>query len=232
MRTSTWVHLGALLAGAAWAQEATWSPSAPAPAEAPPPVSLPPPATSAPPPPPPVTAAPPAAAVVPAPAVAPPTGRGPVEPREVVSDRSVGVHIGVNLGLFAFDVQLGRFYGFASGNAGIPLVTNGQVGAFAIGLGFTTPLSRPDESMWYMDLFAEALPGWFRPSGVTEPVVGVGAGLGFRYLHRSGFTAGFKVPVFGASFSGFSNFTTSQSVGLFYMFNGIALPIFSFGYRF
>lgn len=205
--------------------QATPAPTAePAPA-APPVPSIPPPPPSAEP------TATPAPTTVP-PAVAPPLyGRGPAMPKEVVSDRSFGIHVGVNLGLFAVDFQLGHFYGFAAGNAGVPLVSNGSIGAFAIGLGYTTPLSHPDESMWFMDFFVDALPGWATQGG-AEAVVGAGVGLGFRYLHRSGFTAGFKIPVFGASFSTASNYSTSQSVGMFYLFSAIALPIISFGYRF
>jgi hypothetical protein len=222
-RTSTWAVVAVWVAQGAWAQtrshEGGSSPVATesAPEAPPPPTSLPTP-----------SATPPSGL---APAVLPPT---PGPEYEVVSDRSVGIHIGVNLGLFVFDVHRGRFYGFASANAGIPLVTNGQVGAFAIGLGSSTPLSRPSESMWFMDFFFEALPGWFAQpsSSAAGPVVGLGAGLGFRFLQRRGFTVGFKVPVIGASFSGFSNFTPANSVGFFYLFNGVALPFVSFGYRF
>ncbi|MEW5742385.1 MAG: hypothetical protein AB1938_25940 [Myxococcota bacterium] len=210
-----------LAAPLASAQDVTVTPdqgevAPPAPSVPPPPPSVPPPSAS--------PVPPPAAVAAPRPVAVP--------PEELVSDRSVGIHIGVNLGLFAFDVHQGHFYGFASGNAGIPLVTNGQVGAFAIGLGYSTPLSRPSESMWFMDFFLEALPGWWTSQGAPGAVVGLGGGMGFRYLHRSGFTAGFKVPVFGAAFSVESNVSSAQSVGFFYLFNGVALPIVSFGYRF
>lgn len=227
VRVVRWVVVSSLcVASFAWAQDGgvpDLTMEAPAPSLPPPP--------SAPPPPPPIEAAPPPAAVPP-PAVAPVY---PPAPREVVSDHSIGIHVGVNLGLFAFDVHQGHFYAFAAANAGIPLVSNGSIGAFAIGFGYSTTISRPDESMWFMDFFVEALPGWQQQNarfGTADLVVGVGGGLGFRYLHRSGFTMGFKLPVFGASFSTQSNFSAAQSVGVFYLFNGIALPIISFGYRF
>lgn len=211
-------------AAVAFAQDA--APPADVPAEAPPP------ATTAPPPP---TTPPPPPVIAPPPAVAPPAVP-PVsepQPREVVSDRSVGIHVGVNLGLFAFDVHQARFYAFAAANAGVPLVSNGNIGAFAIGFGYSAPISRPDESMWHMDFFIDALPGWVQLGGFGPSlVVGVGGGLGFRYLHRSGFTMGFKLPVFGASFSSASSFNTTASVGYFYLFSAIALPVISFGYRF
>jgi hypothetical protein len=217
-----WVVLSSLCAAPfAWAQDGGVSDVAAGAVEAPLP--------SPPPAPPPIEAAPPPAAVPPA--VAP--GSTPA-PREVVSDRSIGIHVGLNLGLFAFDVHQGHVYAFVAANAGVPLVSNGSVGAFALGMGYSTALSRPDESMWFMDFFVDALPGWVRTSGLNTPdlVVGVGGGLGFRYLHRSGFTLGFKVPVFGASFTTQPNVDTAQSVGSFYLFNLIALPIISFGYRF
>lgn len=226
-RVVRWVLVSSLcVASFAWAQDGGVPDAATGAVEAP---SLPPPPT-APPPPPPIEAAPPPAAV-PAPAVAPAYTPAP---REVVSDHSVGIHVGVNLGLFAFDVHQGRFYAFAAANAGIPLVSNGSIGAFALGFGYSAALSRPDESMWFMDFFVEALPGWQQSFNFSTPnlVVGVGGGLGFRYLHRSGFTMGFKLPVFGASFSTQTNFSASQSVGAFFLFNAIALPIISFGYRF
>lgn len=226
-RVVRWVVVSSLcLASWAWAQDAGVPELAVDEAPGP---SLPPPPT-APPPPPPVEAAPPPA--VPAPAVGPATVAPP--PREPVSDHSIGIHVGVNLGLFAFDVHQGRFYAFAAANAGIPLVSNGSIGAFALGFGYSTPISRPDESMWFMDFFVEALPGWQQSFNFNTPdlVVGVGGGLGFRYLHRSGFTMGFKLPVFGAAFSTQATFSAAQSVGAFYLFNAIALPIISFGYRF
>lgn len=146
----------------------------------------------------------------------------------------MGIHVGLNLGLVAFDVHQGHVYAFVAANLGVPLVSNGSVGAFALGFGYSTALSRPDESMWFMDVFVEALPGWLRTSGFTtvDLVVGVGGGLGFRYLHPSGFTVGFKVPAFGASFTTRPNADGPQSVGSFYLFNLITLPIISFGYRF
>jgi hypothetical protein len=228
-RLGWWSLAVVVHASFAWAQGTPPAAATPA-VEAPAPTTPPPPSL---PPPPPSTEPAAAPVAVPAPAVAPPvTGRDAVAPAEVVSDRSFGVHVAVNLGLFAVDLQQGHFYGFAAANAGVPLVSNGSVGAFAIGLGYSTPLSRPEESMWFMDFFVDALPGWWGQGGSIAPVVGVGAGLGFRFLHRSGFTAGFKIPVFGASFSSMSGFSTSQSVGMYYLFSLIALPIVSFGYRF
>lgn len=161
------------------------------------------------PPPPPLEAAPPAAV---------PT---------VVKDTSVAVQVGFNLGLLAVEVQAGHFYGFGAGNVGIPLVTNGQAGAFAIGLGYTFALSTPSESMWFMDLYGLGNPGWLGGS----ILMGIGAGIGVRFLHRSGFTLGFKLPIFGAAVSS-AGTTTAAAVGLFYLANAIALPVFSLGYRF
>lgn len=223
---------------AAFAQEA---PAEPMPTAFEPPAASsgePLPEPSTPPPPPEATAdvAPAAAPAVVAPPVVAPAPAVYYPPGEVeppVSEDSIGVHVALHLGLFAADLQRGHFYAFVSANAGVPMVSNGETGAFALGLGATTAVSRPAPSMWYMDVFGEVLPGWnMGINGEHRPLVAVGAGLGFRYLHRSGFVLGFKMPVFGMSFPALQNFSAAESVGGYYVFNLIALPMVSFGYRF
>jgi hypothetical protein len=148
----------------------------------------------------------------------------PVEP---VKDISVSVQLAINVGLVSVDVQVKRFYAFTSGNVGVPLLSNGLIGAFAIGTGYTFALSQPGDSMWFMDLFGLANPGWM--SGA--PFLGIGAGLGLRFLHRSGFTMGFKLPLLGGVI-GANQSGTAAAVGYFFLANAIALPVVSFGYRF
>jgi hypothetical protein len=179
----------------------------------------------APPPPPPPAAQGEVSAPAPAPA--------PAEP--AVSDHTVGLHLAANVGLFSLDVHQGRLYGFVAGNAGVPLLSNGQTGSFALGLGASFAVSPPAPSMWFFDVFAMTLPGWTTQGNGREVAVGIGIGAGFRYLHRSGLTFGFKVPIFGASvgpgatsvFGG-----TGQMVSTFYLQSAIALPMLSVGYRF
>ena len=224
MRTAV-VLLG-LVGTLAWAQAPE---SAPPPAAAAPTLPPPPPAETTSPASATVATAAPAAALVPE--ITPP------------SDHSVGVHLAVNLGLFAIDVHQGRFYGFASANLGVPLLTNGSFGAFALGLGASVPISSPAESMWYFDVYGMALPGWqdvYGSGGSSKsPFVGFGVGAGFRFLHRSGLVIGFKFPVFGlaaaSNYNGYSyggQVQTSQLVGLFFLSAIVAMPIVSFGYRF
>ena len=168
-------------------------------------------------------------------------------PTRPLSEKSFGLYLGVNLALIGVELQVGRFYGFVAGNIGIPLVTNGGLGAAVLGLGYNVPLSAPGESMWFMDFYGEALPGWVSvyrydtPYGAQgTPFVGLGIGVGFRFLHRSGFTLGFKVPIFGLAVGpgagGVGNTglapTGSQLVGTYYLANLIALPIVSLGFRF
>lgn len=167
--------------------------------------------------------------LVPAPGKETPAVEASTPPPPAVDVRSIGVHVAVNVGVFSLDVQAGRLYAFAAGSLGVPLLSDGRFGAFALGGGLALPISAPGESMWTMDLFALANPGWgLGPN--SAPFVGLGVGAGFRYLHRSGFTFGLKLPVIGGAVNGGAS--TPSAVGTFYLANLIALPGVSFGYRF
>jgi hypothetical protein len=158
-------------------------------------------------------------------AIAPPPAVAAVaDDVKPVSEHSFGISTGVNIGLIQVDAQYGHFYGFASTTLGVPLVSNGADAVGALGLGYTVALSSPSESMWYFDMYALGMGGKltsYAPSGSSYGALGVGVGL--RYLHRSGFTMGFKLPLFGASFG--------DSVNLNGSFNGAtSLSNFYFGY--
>lgn len=172
---------------------------------------------------------PPAAAADSTTAVAPP------------SQTYFGVHVGLNLGLVSVDAMINRFYVFAAGNFGVPLVTNGGVGAVIAGIGYNIAISQPGDSMWFMDFIGMVPVGWLQTGCFVspcpnQPYGGFGVGVGFRLLHRSGFTLGFKIPVFGFTVgpaaSAGSGFQGASSVGLFYLAALIALPLVSFGFRF
>lgn len=212
----------------------------------PPPAEAPPTAAPSPTPPPmqpipdaPLEATPPAAVPPPATApLAPPVAKAPAV--NAAQQTWFGVFAAVNVGLFGVDLHVNRSYTFLAGNLGVPLLSNGQLGAFAIGSGYSFPLSPPDDSMWVLDVFGVVNPGWqrrydfnfcnqFSCVDAVYPFVGIGAGVGFRFLHWSGFTFGIKAPVFGAAINGGS--TTSEAVSLFYLANLIGLPIVSFGFR-
>ncbi|MEW5740524.1 MAG: hypothetical protein AB1938_16470 [Myxococcota bacterium] len=226
-----WVALWACLASLAWAQPGP-SPAAVQPVPDAPPAPLQP-----------IPDASPASgdgpAEVPPPAVAPvavpPTEKAPLFPPVNIADQiHFGVHAGVNIGLIALDLHVRRSYTFFAGNMGVPLVTNGELGATALGSGYSFPLSPPDESMWVLDVFGVANPGWRTTydqfGGYSKQAfVGLGVGIGFRLLHWSGFTLGIKVPIFGAAINGGTR--SSDWVGIFYLANVIALPIVSFGYH-
>jgi hypothetical protein len=166
----------------------------------------------------PLPAPPPVVTVEPPPTVAP------------VSDHSFGIHVGANIGLFEIDGQHGHFYAFGAGNLGVPILTDGRVGFGMIGAGYTFALSSPGESMWYMDVLALGTAGRVDPS-VT---IGGGIGIGFRYLHRSGFTFSAKVPLFGATgqVSGNYGYSGAAALGNFYLASAVSLPVVSLGYRF
>lgn len=230
MRGRRWVVLLCLVSGlAAFAQDPPVA-TPPAPSEPPPPAVAP--AAQ------PIPDAPPVAAVPPPATLVPPAAVAPAPNVNVAKGTWFGAYAAVNIGLIGVDLHVDRSYTFLAGNLGVPLVTNGDFGAFAIGSGYSFPLSAPGESMWVLDVFGVVNPGWqrrydacfdFGCSPVTYPFVGLGAGVGFRFLHWSGFTFGIKAPVFGAAINGGN--TTSAAVGTFYLANLVGLPIFSFGFR-
>ena len=228
MRGRRWVLVLSLVSSfAALAQETPAAP--PAPSEPPPPAVTPAPVAQ------PIPDAPPPAAVPP-PATAPVAAPAPAV--NVAKGTFFGAYAALNIGLIGIDLHVNRSYTFLAGSLGVPLVTNGDFGAFAIGSGYSFPISAAGESMWVLDVFGVVNPGWQRRYDVcfdfgcspqTYPFVGIGAGVGFRFLHWSGFTFGIKAPVFGAAINGGS--TTSAAVGTFYLANLVGLPIVSFGFR-
>lgn len=151
-------------------------------------------------------------------------------PAEVVpqgpKESGVSVQMAAHVGLLEVDVQIGRFYGFAAGNIGIPLLTDGQVGALTAGLGYTFALRKSAEVAWYMDLLALGNFMWLG----QMPMGGFGVGMGFRMVHASGFTMGFKIPALGGEIGAGGG--TQMAVAYFFLANAIALPVFSLGYRF
>lgn len=226
-RASRWAVIVLALGGScALAQVAPSAPGSPAPDAPPTPQQ-------------PIPDAPPVELTTPAPppATTPePVEKTPLFPSpNVANEVHVGLHAALNIGLLSVDLHVKRWYSFIAGNLGVPMVTNGELGAFAVGSGYSLPLSPPGDSMWLLDLFAVVNPGWqtrwdqFSMDSSARPFVGLGVGLGFRLLHWSGFTFGIKVPVFGAAINGGS--TTSEAVSTFYLANGVGLPIVSFGYH-
>lgn len=149
----------------------------------------------------------------------------------------VAASLGVNVGLFALDVSASGFYGFAAGNVGIPLLTNGSFGAFAIGAGITRIFASSDSVVWTGELFALAQPGW-GATGVFDrsAFFGAGVGMGMRFVFKSRLVLGLKAPLMGGAFSSSllqsPGASSANVVGNFYLASAVALPIVSLGFRF
>lgn len=170
-----------------------------------------------------------------------------VQPMPTPDDPSTGTWVGafaaLNVGLVGADLHTGRSYSFIAGNAGIPMLMAGDFGAFALGSGVAVRLSSPAESVWVLDIFGLVNPGWHTRSlgcdingcgAERAPYLGLGVGIGFRYLHWSGFTFGLKAPIFGGAINASSTDAAASSadaVSLFFLSNLVALPIVSVGYR-
>jgi hypothetical protein len=174
-------------------------------------------------------------AAVPPPAAISGEGASPplLPPPNIAANTLVGVHAALGIGLLAVDLHVNRSSTFIAGNLGVPLATNGAWGAFTLGSGYSSPLSPPGETMWVLDLFGMVNPGWqstWNPTFTSysaRPFLGLGVGVGFRFLHWSGFTFGLKIPVFGAALNGGRR--TSDAVATFYLANVVSLPMISFG---
>lgn len=178
-----------------------------------------------------------------APALAQSTALPTTSPDDPSTGTWVGAFAALNVGLVGADLQVGRSYSFIAGNAGIPMLLAGDFGAFALGSGVAVRLSSPGESVWVLDIFGLINPGWHTRSVSCDmsgcaaekaPYLGLGVGIGFRYLHWSGFTFGLKAPIFGGAINASSTDTAASSadaVSLFFLSNLVALPIVSVGYR-
>lgn len=124
---------------------------------------------------------------------------------EEMPNHYVSVSTGINLGLIEFDIASGHLIASFSTAAGVAMVTNGQFAVAEVRVGYAFALSSPGETMWFFDLFVEALPGHavngsgFPPSHTPGEGLycGFGVALGFRYVHRSGLVLGFKLPLVG-----------------------------------
>ncbi len=171
----------------------------------------------------------------------------PAKPRE----RHIGLQISTGPGNVLVDFDYGRFYGFAGMSIGYPLIFSGGRDtssgydlyvAGVLGAGMQWRLS--PNSNWKFDLTATLTPTWW--DGFS---MGIGIAAGFHYTSPTGFTAGFKIPVFGVApgcspvtgdedWSGSSTrgcgkvSSGGQLVANYFLQAGMNLPIVSIGYRF
>jgi hypothetical protein len=142
--------------------------------------------------------------------------------------RGVGINFGIGTAAPTLDFDFRPFYGFAGGSLLVPLLSNGILGAFVVALGASFQLS--PTSRWQLDIFGHASPGWWTWMG-SGAVVGIGLGFGFRYTWESGINIAFRIPSLGFAIGpGVSN--TATSVGVYYAFAYMSMPVFSLGYRF
>lgn len=160
----------------------------------------------------------------------------PVGEGALTRERHFGLHVGVNLGLFAADLTVSHVYVFVSGNAGYPAVSSGALWGAWLGFGYALELGAGRPSRWYMDVFflvgALGQTNNLPLDGFSVPL---GLGLGFRYQHKNGFTLGFKLPVFGGAVGpavSYAGNTGTASIERFYLASGVALPFVSLGYTF
>jgi hypothetical protein len=156
--------------------------------------------------------------------------------------RHLGLQLYTGPGNLMIDLDLGRFYGFVGASIGYPIIFSGTSSQYAggvIALGAQWRLS--PTSRWKFDLAGTLLPTWW--SGFS---MGIGVSAGFHWTSVSGFTVGFKIPVFGLA-PGYSSVTGAYSssssgyrpvntgallIANYYLEAGMALPIVSLGYRF
>jgi hypothetical protein len=157
-----------------------------------------------------------------------------VSGRVALEERPVGVHAAVSLGLISIDANAAGLYGFASCAVGIALLSEGRFTVGVLGIGYSFALSPPGETMWVIDMFAEATGGQLMIASSSQPsmVGGFGLGFGFRWLHQSGFVLGFKLPIVGVATAGSARMNIGDALGAFYWANVLSLPLMSLGYRF
>ncbi|MGZ3425359.1 MAG: hypothetical protein ACXVCV_01865 [Polyangia bacterium] len=164
----------------------------------------------------------------------------------VASGTTVERHIGLQLytgpGNLMVDLDFGRFYGFVGGSIGYPIIFSGTSAQYAGGvLALGAQWRLTPTSRWKFDLAGTLLPTWW--SGFS---MGIGVSAGFHWTSVSGFTVGFKIPVFGLG-PGYSTVTGESSssssgykavntgallIANYYLEAAMALPIVSLGYRF
>lgn len=169
-----------------------------------------------------------------------------VKPRE----RHVGLQIATGPGNFIVDFDYGRFYGFVGTSIGYPLIFSRDENASGYKLYLAAIVAAGGQwkltptSNWKFDLIATLTPTWW--DGFS---IGIGISAGFHYTSPTGFTVGFKIPVFGVGpgcspvlgeedWSGTAtkrcgNIKTGATlVGNYFLQAGMNLPMVSIGYRF
>lgn len=155
----------------------------------------------------------------------------PLANRLPLKPRYFGIHAAIP-GTFAVDLQVGHFYIYLSAGVGVALFSNFDFAGATVGAGYTMPIRRTRRGEWKMDLLGIIGAGRQQASnGLFYGFYGGGVGLGFRYEDVSGFSLGFKLPIFG--YEGGNHIrNTRQGLGLWYLNAAASVPLVSAGYRF
>ena len=156
----------------------------------------------------------------------------PAAPQQPTPEwHNFGVHLGIAAGV-ALDGDYKNFHTFVSTSFLFPLVSSGDLFAFTAGAGASFALS----PSWRIDLFGHVAPLFWK--GVTSynqtsTFVGVGVGIGFRYVSANGWCLGVKLPLLGAAPGDYPAYNSSVGVvaAYYYIASGVSLPVFSVGWR-
>jgi hypothetical protein len=155
----------------------------------------------------------------------------PLTSRVPLKPRYFGIHAAIP-GTFAVDLQVGHFYAYLSAGVGVALFSNFEFAGATVGAGYTLPIRKTRRGEWKMDFLGIIGAGReLASNGLFYGFYGGGVGLGFRYEDASGFTLGFKVPIFGYE-AGNHIRNTRQGLGLWYLNAAASVPLASVGYRF
>lgn len=149
-----------------------------------------------------------------------------MQPEPCERERHVSLQMGITPSL-ALDVDYKLFYGFANVSLVFPAATDGIWVSLTTGLGVNFKLH--PRTRWKMEVFGMASA---MRLDVEQPWIGsMGIGVGFHYTSGGGFTIGFKIPIFGYSFSS-QRMHGGEALAFYYLASATSLPFVSMGYRF
>lgn len=150
--------------------------------------------------------------------------------------RIFAIELGLSPSLM-LDVEAGLFHGFTNLGILVPMVTNGAMVPFSVGLGVAAPVSERLKAL-KLDIFTHlnvvGMPTKLSESGIsTQPYLAVGVGLGLHYTFNQGLTLGFTIPILGYGFVPGDKTPDALAGFLTYLWtSGASLPAFHIGYRF
>ncbi|MCC6811795.1 MAG: hypothetical protein IT381_30480 [Deltaproteobacteria bacterium] len=164
-------------------------------------------------------------------------------PYERADRRSFSLGFGAGQMAPALDVNWGDGNVFLSGGLLLPLVSNGEMGSFALGGG---PHWSVTQKQWLkLGFFFHLSPGWstsrggstgyprYEPTpGQTDPVFAIGAGFSLILTLPGGFSLGVRLPIFGYALAPQTIAQTTLGIAYYYLFAYTGVPSLTLGYRF